>query len=78
MTEKGCACTIVFRYWRNHKLFQLVADVESVAAAIRVAHATSKKCEAERIEWLAEILPLFGEPIISGSRYGIEHQKTLF
>jgi hypothetical protein len=78
MAENGCACTIVFRYWRNFKLYQLIADVKSVAAGIRVAHNTSKKCEEEKIDWLAEVLPLFGEPIISGTRFGLQHRKTLF
>ena len=72
------SCMIVFRYWRKGKLFQLEANVASVAAGMRVAHSTSKKCEGERIEWLAEVLPLFGDPIVTGTRFGLEHQKTLF
>jgi len=71
-------CTIIFRYWRKGKLFQLQADVKSTAIGIKVAHDTSKKCEVENVDWLAEVLPLFGEPIITGTRFGLKHQKSLF
>jgi hypothetical protein len=71
-------CVIIFRYWRNGKLFQLQADVKSTAVGIKVAHDTSKKCEVEKVEWLAEVLPLFGEPIVTGTRFGLQHHKSLF
>lgn len=71
-------CSIIFRYWRKGKMQQLQADIKTVATAIRVAHSTGKKCDEENIDWVAEILPFAGEPIVYGTRFGIEHQKTLF
>ncbi len=70
--------SIVFRYWRNKKLLQLQAEVESVAAAIRTVHNTGKKCDAENLDWLGEIFPFASEPIVYGTRKGLEHRKQLF
>lgn len=70
--------SIVFRYWRKGKLLQLQTDVPSVASAISVVHKTAKKCEEEHLDWLGEIFPFASEPIVYGSRKGLEHRKQLF
>lgn len=70
--------SISFRYWRNGKLLQLQTETSSIANAIKIVHNTSKKCEAENLEWLGEIFPFASEPITYGSRKGLEHRKQLF
>jgi hypothetical protein len=70
--------SVVFRYWRKNKLFQLQTDTTSIANAIKIIHNTSKKCEIENLEWLGEIFPFASEPMVYGSRKGIEHRKQLF
>lgn len=70
--------SIVFRYWRKGKLLQLQADVGNIAAGIKAVHATARKCENEQLDWLGEIFPFASEPIVYGSRKGLEHRKQLF
>jgi hypothetical protein len=78
MSDQNCPCAIVFRYWRNGRLNQLKADCSSIAGAKNVADLTAKECRAKGLDWLAEILPYLGEPIVSGSRFGLEHRRDLF
>ena len=59
-------------------MLQLLTDTSSIATAIKMIHNTSKKCEAENLEWLGEIFPFASEPIVYGSRKGIEHRSQLF
>jgi len=70
--------SIVFRYWRKGKLLQLQADVASVAIAIKTVHKTEKNCEEEQLDWLGEIFPFASEPIVYGSRRGLDHRNQLF
>lgn len=70
--------SVVFRYWRNGRMLQLQADVASVNAAIRTINSTGKKCEQEKLEWVGEIFPFASEPLVYGTRKGLEHQKELF
>ena len=78
MSAQNCVCAIVFRYWRDGRLNQLKADCSSISGAKNVADLTSKECRAKGLEGLAEILPYLGEPIVSGSWFGLEHRRDLF
>lgn len=70
--------SIVFRYWKKGRLLQLQAEVATVALAIRTVHNTAKKCEEEKLDWLGEIFPFASDPIVYGSRKGLEHRNELF
>lgn len=70
--------SVVFRYWRGGKMHQLKADVSTINVAIRTINSTGKKCEEEQLEWVGEIFAFASEPLVYGTRKGLEHQKKLF
>ena len=67
-----------FRWWRNGKLFQRQIGFFSLQNAKEQAGNVASVCAQNKCDWLSEIFPYLGEPVVTGSAFGLKHHKTLF
>ncbi len=67
-----------FRWWRNGKLLQKQLGFLSLNQAKMQVINVSKVCIDNKCEWLGEIFPRLGLPIVQGSPLGLKHHKDLF
>ena len=73
-----------FRYWHpdkdgKPKLWQKQLDLRCINQAQAKALEWAKVCSKSNVEWLAEVFPRLGDPIVLGSKFGLtHHRKDLF
>jgi len=69
---------INFRWWRKGQLFQKQVGFRMLNRARMQVSKVAKICADNKCDWLAEIFPRFGKPIVQGSQLGLKHYRDLF
>lgn len=74
----GDSYLVLLRYWVGNKSIQKQAIAHTPEKANKMAQNAYDFCVSNKHEYFIEVLPKFGQPVVYGSKTGLDRHKCLF